>query len=53
MSVNQIKAIFVLVFMIVGSILIGYGSNWLIGFGVFFCLWSLAGILESISDEYC
>jgi len=46
MSIKQLKAILVIIFALVGSSFIGFGTNWMIGIGVFFCLWSLAGMLE-------
>jgi len=29
-----------------GSSFISLGTNWMVGVGVFFCLWSLAGMLK-------
>lgn len=43
---QRYKMIFTVIFWIIGSILIGYGTNWMIGTGVFFLMWSLAGLLD-------
>jgi hypothetical protein len=46
MSIKQLKAIFVILFALTGSSFISLGTNWMVGVGVFFCLWALAGMLE-------
>lgn len=46
MTVRQWKIIFTASFAVGGSVLIGFGTNFYVGFGVFFCIWSLAGLLE-------
>ena len=46
MTQRQIRAIITFVFMIIGSMLIGFGTNGFIGFGVFFSIWAIAGIVD-------
>ena len=46
MNEKQLKVIFVLLFYLIGLSFIGFGTNWMSGVGVFFCLWSLAGMLK-------
>lgn len=43
---QRYKVIFSAIFWVVGSILLGIGTNWMIGAGVFFLMWSLAGLLD-------
>jgi hypothetical protein len=46
MMKNNLQAMIAGIFAISGSILIGYGSNWMIGTGMFLCLQAIAGFAE-------
>jgi hypothetical protein len=46
MNTKQIKTLYVFVMISIGSVLIGLGTSFFIGWGVFFLMWALAGIIE-------
>lgn len=46
MEITVKRQIVIMIFMVIGSVLIGFGTNWMIGAGVFFLMWALAGLLE-------
>jgi hypothetical protein len=46
MSMKQIRAIFVLAFAFFGAILIGFGTNWQIGTGLFLCMLAFEGTIK-------
>jgi hypothetical protein len=45
----QIKIIWTVALAVIAGILIGLGSNAYLGFGTFFFLWALAGVIEIAS----
>lgn len=47
----HINIICVLLFMIIGSVLIGKGTNGYIGTGVFFIVWAIAGLFERLEKK--
>jgi hypothetical protein len=41
-------ALVTLIMIFGGCTLLGYATSWLVGLGVFFSLWGLAGVIEMI-----
>lgn len=46
MNTKQIKIMFIYMTIITGSLLIGLGTSFYIGWGVFFLVWALASMIE-------
>ena len=51
MNKANISLLLSVVFWILGSVLMGLGTNMYIGFGVFFLFWAVMGIMEIISER--
>ena len=49
MNTKQIKALYVVVLLSIESMLIALGTSFFIGWGVFFLMWALAGIIELVN----
>ena len=46
MTKSNISLLLSVVFWILGSVLVGLGTNMYIGFGVFFLFWAIVGMME-------
>lgn len=49
MTKHQMMAAWTIAFGILSAVFVGIGSNVWIGFGVFFGMWCLSGILETLA----
>ena len=50
MTKSNVSLLLSVVFWILGSVLMGLGTNMYIGFGVFFLFWAVMGVMEIIHD---
>jgi hypothetical protein len=50
MTKVRVIAIFTLILALCAACFVGIGTNYQVGFGVFFAIWAIAGIVELNSD---